>query len=282
MKSVFAVFVMLIASLGFAEEPDISGTPDKRDIKQMRENLFSRMGGFVMDTRNAKGVIAVVDAQPSENKVIKEDDVAPLLESLIADTWLQFRRQEWDGEPINLASIVAMDVQKKMSERQWSLALIMVDEPNLPLQIVRQDELYGIVNIAHLKEGCEDNHTRLAKRTRVELMRVLAILTGCNKVPAAGWVGMPVKSAKDLDLCIYERLPSSVAMAIQQVAMSFGVYPMKRCWYYNALKEGWAPLPPKDKYQQSAYDRFISEQKGDPSSPMTIRAGQKPVNIRAQ
>ena len=217
--------------------------------------IMEKIGGFVVVP--AKGSIVVINAQQTLSAGEIEDYAA------FASKNIQI--------PISVKNGVFDIKSAKPTVVKFggSAGIFIVDDAAMPTSLVCAEELWGLVNIAKMKEGAVYGEA-LSKRTRKEFNRVLAMVFGGGLSSMKTSIMRPVKSAADLDKTVNPWIPFDTLNLMFGAFQDYGITRRKQIPYKRACIEGWAPAP-TNKYQKAIWDKIHSL----PKSPMKIEFDPK-------
>ena len=139
----------------------------------------------------------------------------------------------------------------------------------MPTSLISSEELWGVVNIAKMKEGTVYG-VALSKRTRKEFNRVLAMLFGGGLSSMKTSIMRPVRAAADLDKIVNPWIPFDTLNLMFSSFQDYGITRRKQIQYKKACEEGWAPAP-TNKFQQAIWDKVHAL----PTEPIKIKPEEK-------
>ena len=158
-------------------------------------------------------------------------------------------------------------------------AVFVVDDKALPISLIAIEDGWGVVNVAPLKEGADE--AKLKSRFKKEFVRVCSIVfTGAK----SQFKNSPLQSAtsvSDLDKIIGENFGIDTMTAMMNHLPEIGVKPGSKMTYRNACMQGIAPEP-ADEYQKVVWEEVKAQKSEDPSNPIKITPGQRPMRPRTR
>ncbi len=244
MKSLVFVACSLLAAATFA----IKKAPvDKATLQERQLRMMKATGG--MAEKPGVGKIVVINAQSKVGK----DVINAVIEKLKFQT--RFNIEIQDGK-------YAMYTRPEGA----SAAVVLADEPGLPLSVVAVENLWGLVNVAKLGEKNTD-----ARFTK-EFIRVTTIAFGASLSRFKGSPLSSVSSAEMLDNYPTDNYTYDCQQAIVKNLTSLGMAPKIRTSYKKACEEGWASQP-TNEFQKAIWDKV----RAMPSAPITIKPETKKV-----
>ena len=247
---------VLLAGMTRADDAAQSDLAARRAAASERFRM--RTGGFIVDVHNTTGGIYFVNCQ-SRVPISTLPNAATRLQT---DSWIPCKVAETSD--VNLQTMA-----KRLKDSKWEVAVVLIDNGELPVQLVQPEGRWALVNVSALAVGNPTGDV-LSSRVEKEMLRAAAMLFGCGYSLNAGGVARPVQDMEELDHCLSPSLPVDVFTTMQAFAPKFGITVGRRCYYSKAVEEGWAP-PPVNKYQRSAWDRV----RAIPTEPMKIEFDPK-------
>lgn len=206
------------------------------------QRMLEHTGGIV--TRPGTGKIVVVDAQSKiATSVIEE-----IVEKLKFQTKLTVECVKSQSYEMYVRPVGA------------SAAIVLADEPALPLSVVAVENVWGLVNVAKLGDVNVD------RRFVKEFVRVSTLAFGGA---ISQFVGSPLNTATDatmLDKFVCDNYTIDNATSIIKNLGNLGVLPYKNASYRKACQEGWAPAPTND-YQKVIWEELHAK----PTNPLKIK-----------
>lgn len=267
-KLLFTLSLAALCLAGFAAEDAAAKkqplTPEQKAARA--EARRKHTGGFIEFPGTGK--IAVLNAQKTIPLELINENVTML--SRLA------RNVNVAVEDATFSLETAKSVREKVGA---PAAVYLVEDPALPMSLIAIEDGWGIVNIAPLKEGADD--AKLKTRFKKEFVRVSSIVfTGAK----SQFKNSPLQSAQsvaDLDKIVGENYGIDTMTALMNHLPEIGVKPSTRMTYRSACMQGIAPAP-TNEYQKVIWEEIKAQKSEDPSSPIKIAPGQKPVRPRAR
>ena len=216
--------------------------------------FHQRTGGFIVNVRNTKGGIYFIDSTPGQRYM---EDFRLAAATLQNDSWIPCKVDSAEG-------VTLSNVLEKKSLAKWEVAVVLMSDASLPVQLVQPEGRWALVNVAALGGGNQPEET-VRKRVRKEALRAAAFLFGCGYSLNAGGMAQPISNVEELDMSLSDHLPVDVFTTMQALAPKFGITVGKRCHYRKACEEGWAPEP-INEYQKAIWE----ETRKLPAKPIKI------------
>lgn len=161
------------------------------------------------------------------------------------------------------------DVEKALKLPKTGIALLVVNDPKLPVLLSAPENAWAILNVRTLDEDMPPRNV-LDLRVRRELCRGLASACGVGLSYNRPCVMEPVYSKTDLDSLKMNMLGPEAISKMLDAAKLRGVMPTKVATYRQACAEGWAPSPTND-VQKAIWNEVHSV----PKNPMKIEFDPK-------
>ena len=262
MKTPLFIIVATIACMAYSEEVaktnsqtsaksqwsqslPAPGTPER-----IRYDFYRITGGQLLDTRNQKGAVAIVNvAKAAEDAALNE-----LTKTFGDNIHIAFKIE--DG---------VFDLAKPVIRE--NATLFVVDDPALPMSLVAPEARWAVVNVAPLKTEKKPYYDA---RVRKMLARGMLNLLGVANTRIPNGITSCVTKPEDLDEVVYNELPFEPMMNMKDYFVRYGIVPYKLSTYLEACEQGWAHSP-TNKWQQKIWKRTHSV----PSNPMTIKFDPK-------
>lgn len=250
MKKMFLALCALMSAVVFAED-DID--PD-----------MEAFGGYVRKPGSARGKVVFLNAQ----KRIPADRFAQAFAEIDFST-------KAPCEVKNVASVTTASIKEETAALGAQVGVALVDTANDPALFGAPEERWAMVNVAKLAIDNPDPE-KLARRTRLELLRAFALAGGCAFV-GRGLIALrnDIQAPADLDRIRSESYGVEAINTFKRNLPRLGVRPWIVVSYEEACQEGWAPQP-TNKYQKAVWDRVHAA----PTKPIKItydKDKQKPV-----
>lgn len=235
--------------------------PGKKFAKLNSERFT---GGRVRKANSASGKFVFLNAQ----KLVPSNSITSAFVTI--EKTIHPIYEIKDIEKVSLLS-----VEHDIKQANGKLGVAIVDENGLPALLTAPEDGWAIINVRALCEG-DPTTDVLASRTRKEILRAFALVSGCTFM-ARGQVVLrdDIRVPSDLDLITDETYGIEAMAAIQRNMPIYGVTPWREVTYKKACQEGWAPQPTND-VQKAIWDKVHSI----PDKPIKITYGkgkQKPV-----
>lgn len=268
MKKLMTVAAMALATAwtAAAATPAKATTSEDPAAKAARiaEKKRTMLGPKVVKPGSLKGTIAVLTAQKS----VDEDDFRKAL-------GLLQKPQRFNTAVKSVAAPASGDLKayaKLKADAGVEVAVIVVDDAELPACVAAPEDQWAVVNVAklaaQLPEGDALKKRLLAGRARREVMRALAhICGGIGSQFENNMVG--AVKVEELD-AVNEFVPVDVMNRMTTYLEKIGVTPAYERFYYQACKEGWAPAPTSD-IEKSIAARVQELKERGPTNPILIK-----------
>jgi hypothetical protein len=244
---VFACTLITISAFAKSDSSGKKLTDAERIARReaRRKEFNEYYGGFIQDTRQQKGMIAVVNAQ-------SELDVKCLtapIEWLKSEVKIRFEVTSKTFDFPNVAKYGAMTIY-------------LISDENIPSLLIAPEQKWCSINVRKLKS---DKEAFFNARVQKEFMRAFAILCGAFASSYDNPVMGHISKVEDLDNIIDYRLPKDIIKKCSSYLGKNGVTPYKRTTFRQACEEGWAPAPTND-VQKAIWDKVHAT----PKNPMKI------------
>ena len=216
-----------------------------------RRNAFMRvMGGFIDDTRNLKGRVAIVNAQKSAD-----------------EAWLRSAAATFAHDVKIKVEVVPGTFDFKKPELKGEATVFVVDDPALPMSLNAPESRWSVVNVAPLKTDKLPFYKSRVERSIVRA--IVPLLCGSDSQFPLCLMGA-VHKPEDLDRFVNARLPVDVIQRFKQNFDALGLGAWERTTYRTAVAQGWAPAPTND-IQKAIWDKVHEL----PSNPIKIKYDPK-------
>ena len=219
--------------------------------------------GGIVEKKYSGNVIKVVDAQDSFEhtklaKIVQDARWSSLLPFTIETGVIK--------SPMNDILIFARSIT---GLPMTGAAVVIVNEPEIPLRIYTDEGNWAILNIAFLYE---DNPSEEVLNARIEKMiwRVLARALQVGSVGNAPSVLRPFKTLKELDANPVMRPSPEGYNAFVDNATVYDIGTISIASYRTACKQGWAPSP-TNEIQKAIWNQIHQI----PDKPLTIEYDPK-------
>lgn len=157
-------------------------------------------------------------------------------------------------------------------------AVYLIEDPALPISLIAIEDGWGVVNVAPLKAGNPDED-KLKLRFRKEFVRVSSIVFTGAKSQFKNSPLQSAQSVEDLDKIVGENFAIDTMTTMMNHLPEIGVKPGTRMTYRSACMQGLAPQP-TNEYQKVIWEEIKAQQSEEPSNPMKIVPGQRPIRPR--
>ena len=163
-------------------------------------------------------------------------------------------------------------VNELKEQEKASVAVFIVDEPNLPISIVAPEENWGIVNIAVIN-GNDCDNTTLTSRAQIAFMRTSILTLGAwtndgNSILKGITDFSQLDSIKGRTMTLFE------IRDIMNHLLLLGVKRGYTTTYRQAYMEGLAPAPTND-YQRAIIEQVKADKERGPTNPIKIPMPKK-------
>lgn len=250
------LLIALTAALAFgsalAETAPTQGKkkPPRLTKEKMQMMQMKRFGGIVIDTRNQRGSIAIVNAQSSA----KAEWFNPVISEIEQFVHVKFE-----------VKTGAFDFGSP--QVQGSACVFVIDDPAMPMSLIAPESRWTMFNIAKIKS---EKPAFFEARVKKMLVRSLAYLMGAADSQYPMCLTGCVTKPEDLDQFPMTSLPVDVLGKMEKYIAGYGVTPWKRSTYKNAVHEGWAHQP-TNEFQKAIWDEIHTL----PTKPITIEPEKK-------
>lgn len=261
---------LIIATLTIAAVSAVQGTTTNQldaaarraHIQEtMRQGNMRANGGYVRKAGSAKGRFVVLNAQ----KLVGEAAIRPVLESIDKRVMVDVALKPAEGITVDNAG-------GRIAAAGGTLGVALVDDPSLPSLLTAPESGWSVVNVRKLSEGTT-NAAVVASRTRKEILRSFAFVSGCAYATMGDYVMRDVAKPGDLDSLQKEEFGAELMNKIRGGSSSlYGLTPWYQTTYRKACQEGWAPAP-TNKYQKAIWDKVHAM----PAEPIKIKPETKKV-----
>ena len=227
----------------------------RADIREFR---MKKTGGTIRRANSAKGTFVVLNGQKRiDTKTLRA--IEPML-----DKWLRIQMAFKDAEPVTVAT--AKDAVKAAG---GTVGVAVVDDETLPALLPAPEDGWAIVNVRRLAADKPDEGL-LAERTRKEILRGLAFITGCAYATRADHMMRDVREPGDLDPLKGEVFGAEIINLFLRSAPLYGLTPWHQATYLKACESGWAPQP-TNEYQKAIWEKVHAI----PQKPIKIEYNEK-------
>ena len=238
MKQLILIMSAMVAIVGYSADEPVPEAEKMAKRAAARERTMRHTGGIA--ERKGEGKLVFINCQSLVSETEISNRVAKIAYVLKYNCVV--RNGDWAFPAVRPADS--------------TIAIFIINDPELPMSLVAAEDRWGMVNTAALKLG-----NRFSK----ELTRVFTLTAGaaCSQIKTSAM--QPVATPTDLDKLITDGFTIDMATAIVANLKSLGATQSKKTTYRKACEEGWAE-PPKDEYQKGVWDEIHSL----PAKPMTI------------
>lgn len=253
MKKLIALTTIAIVGSTLLAAPRnlLKETPEERAARKAKAaaEFYNETGGVVLDMREAKGRIVVVNAQQSADEKWMKDWTTYFIQTMHV-------RIE-----VEKGTFTFPDV-KMVGET----TVFVIDDPKFPSLLAAPDQGWAAVNVAPLREGEGQKPQFFEARVKKEMTRALAAAAGgIDSNYPRNPVG-PIKGVAGLDEYRDHRLAVDVLKRFEKTLAARGVTKYKKSTYEQACVEGWAASPTND-VQKKIWDRVHEL----PTKPIAIK-----------
>lgn len=248
----------------FLLPPEAAGQPKGRNRgAETVSGLMARKGGMLRVPTSGP-VIKVLNAQQR----VSSQEIDGVCRAIESAMMLEVRYADGAAaEPLAEAA-------RRVADPQCAAALVICDQPHLPMLLVAPEANWALINVAALASDKPDQE-RLASRLRKELWRGFGHLMGAANSHYEACVMKSVRDPADLDALPVETVSPEPYIKIQQHARAIGASPYAMVSYREACKQGWAPAP-TNAVQQAVWDEVKKQGKKAEEQPPA------PVGVKKQ
>lgn len=215
----------------------------KDDAKPV-PGLMTKKGGM-LHVPSSGPVIQVLNAQ----KRVPEKEVSDVCRAIESAMRLEIRQA-----PAAKAAKPMAEAARMVADPQCAAAIVVCDNPDLPMLLVAPEGRWVLVNVAALATD-KPNQAKLTERLRKEIWRGFGHLMGAAHSHFEACVMKSVRNLADLDALPVETVSPEPYVKIQQHARTIGASPYTMVSYREACKQGWAPAP-TNAIQQAVWDEI--------------------------
>lgn len=243
----FVVFSFVLAGfVANAEQMIASNAKETKPKVSFKQVINRREGGFIVDTRNQKGQLVIVNAQ----NVIDENTVSRATDAFQKDSKIKIVTQN---------GLFDLSTANRIGEA----TVFVIDNKDLPQMMVAADDGWAFVNVAKL---LSEKETFTKARVRKEIVRAAGLVLGAgDSYMYEMCLTGPIRGLNELDEIPSEQLPVDVVQRIGKSMAKIGITPSRLTTYRKACEQGWAPAPTND-YQKAVWDQIHTP----PSDPLKI------------
>lgn len=241
MKRICIICCSLLVAVAYAQKKPV----DKATLEKRQLMMMKATGG--MAEKPGVGKIVVLNAQSK----VSNEVIEAVIEKLRFQT--KFTIEVQTGK-------YAMYTRPEGA----SAAIVLADEPALPLSVVAVENLWGLLNVGKL--GTENVDLRFTK----EFIRVTTIAFGASLSRFKGSPLSSVSSAAMLDDYPTDNYTYDCQQAIVKNLMNLGMMPRIRTSYKKACEQGWAAQP-TNEFQKAIWDKVHAL----PTAPIKIKPESK-------
>jgi len=262
-KLMIAATLMAMAVGTYAEtvaRPEL--TPEQKAARA--EARRRHTGGFLEFP--GVGKIAVLNAQKAVGQELIDENVTALRNLA--------RGVEIAVQDVEFSLGTAKSVRAGIGA---PVAVYIVDDAALPMSLIAIEDGWGVVNVAPLKAGADDS--KLKSRFKKEFVRVSSIVFTGAKSQFKNSPLQSAQSVEDLDKIVGENFAIDTMTTMMNHLPEIGVKPGTRMTYRSACMQGLAPAP-TNEYQKVIWEEIKAQQSEEPSNPMKIVPGQRPIRPR--
>lgn len=264
-KTMLTVSLMALSAALLAETVPVAAVTNAVSApgrtKRSKLNPARFTGGRVRKANSASGKFVFLNAQ----KLVPAASIAPayaMVEKQIRPTW--------EAKDVENVSLVNPKADIRLAN--GNLGVAIVDAPEMPALVTAPEDGWAIVNVRALAAGNPTAEV-LAARTRKEVLRAFALVSGCTFM-ARGQVVMrdDIRVPGDLDIIKDESYGVDALAAMERKMPLYGVTPWYETTYRKACEEGWAPAP-TNEFQKAIWDKVHAM----PAEPIKIAPETKKV-----
>jgi hypothetical protein len=226
------------------------GARRKMTPEQAKRFQMVRLGGFIKDTRNLKGMVAIVNAQKT-----------------VDPKWLDEAAEVFSNDVQLNVRVLSGDFDLKNPALKGEVTVFVVDDSSLPMSLVAPEAHWSVINIASLKTSKEAFFK--ARVQKLMVRGIVPLLSGADSSYPLCLMG-PVEKAEDLDKFMGARLPVDVIERMRKNYATYGLGSWRMTTYRAACHQGWAPTP-TNKYQKAIWNEIHTL----PTKPITIDPEKK-------
>lgn len=240
MKNILSSLVILVSIFAFANDA----------LSPLEKQLASRMrsyGGDIIDRRNSKGKLIVVNGQKAASD--------SLINSAIASATAGDIKVDYE--------ISVGTFEMKNTGNNHEALLFIVDDNKFPMSLIAPEAKWALVNIAELKT---DKEAFFEARVKKQIARAIGQLFGAASNQYDTNLFSGVFCAKDLDYIPTTSMPRDYRLRFSSYIPSMGIIPYKVVHYKKAVQEGWAPAP-TNEFQKAIWDKVHEI----PAEPIKIK-----------
>jgi hypothetical protein len=241
MNKVILAAIAVLALQTFAAN-DKTLTPEQLERK---EESRRRTGGLVLDVRNQKGKVVILNGQC----IVAEDAILSVAKELSDMLKIRVEVAKWAPTPLSEAG-------KGLSECDGNIKIVLSDMENQPALAIFPDELWAFVGVTAINGG------KVEKRLQNQIRRAFAYACGCGSDSGImARIDKPAQLERFADTDLTYAATQSMLMYLSAA----GVTPGRNVLYIRACKEGWAPAP-TNEIQQAVWDKVHAM----PTEPLKI------------
>lgn len=230
------------------------------DLTQRKAEFYSKTGGLVRKPGSEKGKIAIVNTQDR----VADAEFEKVAKLLTDSLHLVFSVSH---APAATPRTAAAAVKAAGGDVGVVIAALSKDDPAL---MVFPDQRCALVNVA----AFSDEFCAAAARKNV----VRGFAAACGAMSSK--VNLTLMSAFDNERQLaafpQENVPVDVSLRVKNYLRERGVTPFVMTTYKHACREGWAHQP-TNEVERIIWENMKAELNEQPSNPITIKPGQKPL-----
>ena len=251
MKRFICMAIIVIASL------TVLGNVE--GFSKVRPRGRAKASGGIVEKAYRGNVLRIINTQTAANQDVVAGIVTRMRYSSQLPIEVSPKAIPSEQTPIEFAS-------SARTEKDVGAAVIIVDNPKLPIILSSPDGRWAILNVAPLK----NDNTKFSERLNKALWGAVARSVGAGSTGDRGCVFAPYANVSELD-AIAASEPSPIAHnALLDVAKASGINTLFFATYRTACQQGWAPAPTND-VQQAIWD----ETRKLPTKPIQIKFDPK-------
>lgn len=228
-KLLSACLVALAAEIVFADAPKKISKANYRDLINRRE------GGFLVDMRNQKGRLLIINAQSE----MGEENIRASTKAFGNDMKIKI---DFEKGVFDL----------KTAKGHAEATVFVISDESLPSMMIAADDHWGFVNVAKMRTEKEEF---FKARVRKEIVRVAGFLLGAgDSYMYPECLTGHINDISALDGIPNEQLPVDVLQRVLKSMENIGIKPYRNTTYRRACEQGWAPSP-TNEYQKAVWEK---------------------------
>jgi len=205
-----------------------------------RGEIMRRTGGMIMPPAKGPGVLIAGMCGGALTSVVTE-----VTRDLGRTVFLPFRCAQ-----MKPGTTLWQSAANVLAQKDAAFAVLVVDQPELPVLMAAPEARWASVNVAPLRVG--GTPEVFIRRVKQEIWRATCLVLGASDSQVTKCVMNPVLSVSDLDKLGTAANPEYLNRMLRKAAAA-GINPMRPVTYRKAVEEGWAPEPANPS-QKSIWD----------------------------